>query len=106
MLSLIFLLPLWTMKTSWSRIDVLILTLVSPLLNFVSSQLAGCVPKRSHIASVRSGWEDPEKTLILLMVCEGTLIANTFLATFLACSQFQVRNVTPLRQPEEVPDIG
>ena len=53
--SLILLLPLWTMKTSWFLIDVLILTEVSPLLNFVSLQLAGDVPNRSQMASTRTG---------------------------------------------------
>ena len=43
------------------------LTLVSPLLNLVSSQAAGSVPKRSHIAWARSGCELPEKTLTCLI---------------------------------------
>lgn len=60
-LSLILLLPLCTMQISWSRIEVSILTDVSPLLNFLSSHLAGLNPSRSQIASARTGWEDPEK---------------------------------------------
>ncbi len=60
-LSLTLLLPLWTMKTSWSRIEVSMLTEVSPLLNFLSSAFAGDVPRRSQMASTKSGWEDPEK---------------------------------------------
>ena len=42
-------------------------TLVSPLLNFVSSHAAGSVPRRSHIAWVRAGCELPEKTFTCLM---------------------------------------
>ena len=34
---------------------------VSPLLNFLSSQVPKLVLKRSQIASTRKGWEDPEK---------------------------------------------
>jgi hypothetical protein len=52
-------LPLWTMKTSWSRTDVLISTLVSPFANFFSSTLAGWSPMRLHIASTRAGWLEP-----------------------------------------------
>lgn len=60
-LSLTWSLPLWTMKTSWSLIEVSRLTDVSPLLNFFSSTLAGEVPRRSQMASVKRGWEEPEK---------------------------------------------
>ena len=37
------------------------LTDVSPLLNFFSSTLAGEDPRRSQMASVKRGWEEPEK---------------------------------------------
>lgn len=60
-LSLILELPLCTMKTSWFRTETPILTLVSPLLNLRSSHLAGSVPRRSQMASVRVGCELPEK---------------------------------------------
>ena len=60
-LSLTWSLPLWTMKTSWSLIEVSRLTDVSPLLNFFSSTLAGEQPRRSQMASVKRGWEEPEK---------------------------------------------
>lgn len=60
-LSLTWSLPLWTMKTSWSLIEVSRLTDVSPLLNFFSSTLAGEDPRRSQMASVKRGWEEPEK---------------------------------------------
>lgn len=63
-LSLTLLLPLWTIKTSWSRMEVLMPTDVSPLLNLLSSHSAGLVPRRSQIASTRDGCEDPEKILI------------------------------------------
>ena len=43
------------------------LTQVSPLLNCFSSALAGEVPRRSQIASTRSGWEDPENILAPLI---------------------------------------
>lgn len=44
------------------------LTEVSPLLNFESSHFAGAVPKRSQIASQRSGCELPAKILTFLML--------------------------------------
>ena len=56
------------MKTSWSRIEVLMLTEVSPLLNFDSSLLAGEVPSRSQMASVRRGCELPENIFTFLMM--------------------------------------
>ena len=67
-LSLTCSLPLWTIKTSWSLIEVSRLTEFSPLLNFVNSTLAGEVPSRSQMASVKRGWEEPEKTLTRLMM--------------------------------------
>ena len=67
-LSLIFRLPLWTMKTSCSRIEVSILTDVSPLLNFLRSALAGEVPNRSQMASTRRGCDEPEKILTRRMM--------------------------------------
>ena len=67
-LSLIFRLPLWTMNTSCSRIEVSILMDVSPLLNFLSSAFAGEVPNRSQMDSTRSGCEEPEKIFTLRMV--------------------------------------
>ncbi len=72
-LSLTLSLPLWTIKTSWSRIEVSMLTEVSPLLNFFSSAFAGDVPRRSHTASTRSGCEDPENIFAPLMArdCEN-----------------------------------
>ena len=47
------------------------LTEVSPLLNFFNSTLAGEVPRRSQIASVKRGWEDPEKIWTRLMMKSG-----------------------------------
>lgn len=75
-LSLIFRLPLWTMKTSCSRIEVSILIEVSPLLNFLSSTLAGEVPNRSQIVSTRSGCEEPEKIFTRRMVFVGWWRSN------------------------------
>lgn len=86
-LSLIWSLPLWTMKTSWSRTevscyhvsqratclrarDILISTDVSPLLNFFSSTCERFWPRRSQIASTRKGCEDPEK----MHVCRMTTL--------------------------------
>lgn len=73
-LSLTLLLPLCTMKTSWPRIEVLILTEVSPLLNFLSSQFARLVERRSQMASTRTGCEDPEKILTCRMIEPKRLI--------------------------------
>lgn len=56
------------MKTSWSLIEVSRLTDVSPLLNFFSSTLAGEDPRRSQMASVKRGWEEPEKIWTRLIV--------------------------------------
>jgi len=50
---------------------VLILTKVSPLLNFLSSHSAGEVPRRSQMASTSNGWELPEKILTRRMVSAG-----------------------------------
>lgn len=61
MLSLTLSLPLCTMKTSWPLMEVFRLTHVSPLLNFLSSQVDGFVVSLSQIASTSSGWDDPEK---------------------------------------------
>jgi hypothetical protein len=60
--------PLCTMKTSWSRTDVLISTLVSPLANFLSSTLSGFLPSFSQMASVRTGWLRPPKTQVRRMI--------------------------------------
>ncbi len=49
------------------------LTEVSPLLNFLSSQSAGLVPSLSQIASTRDGWEDPEKILIWRIAIVGSV---------------------------------
>ena len=78
-------LPLWTIKTSWSRTDVsgrgsagkvlycvrydlLISTLVSPLLNLRSSTLSGCLPSLAQMDSTSFGCEDPEKMHVCRMV--------------------------------------
>ena len=69
-LSLTWSLPLWTMKTSWFLIEVSRLTEVSPLLNFFNSTLAGEDPRRSQMASVKRGWEEPEKIWTRLIMEE------------------------------------
>jgi hypothetical protein len=60
--------PLCTMKTSWSRTEVLISTLVSPLANFLSSTLSGFLPSFSQMESVRTGWLRPPKTQVRRML--------------------------------------
>lgn len=97
--SLILELPDWTTKTSFSRTLVRILTLVSPfkrrelvicpeagnqgnqkaatqsyrkltLENWVSSALAGVMPRFSHIWPVRAGHELPAKMSVLRIVAD------------------------------------
>lgn len=52
------------------------LTLVSPLLNLVSSHFAGRAPSRSQIAAVNAGCELPEKICTRLMVVD--VVASGF----------------------------
>src|SRR5271154_3267054 len=76
MLSLTFELPLCTMKTFWFRMDVPILTLVSPFAKLPNSQLSGLVPSLSQMASVSVGCDLPEKILTFLMSEEKTALGQ------------------------------
>lgn len=49
-------------------LNILISTLVSPLLNFFKSALLGFCPRRSHMSSTKAGWEEPEKMQVCLML--------------------------------------
>ena len=71
MLSFVLVLPLCTMNTSWSLIEVPMLTLVSPLLKLESSQLATDTPSRSQMLCVSWGWEFPAKIFTPLILLEA-----------------------------------
>merc|ERR1719245_486849 len=57
--------PDWTMYTSSPRTDSPISTHVSRLLNFLVTTFPVSMPRRSQSLWVRSGGDDPEKTLML-----------------------------------------
>lgn len=71
--SLILGLPDCTTNTSFSRTLVRILTLVSPLENWVSSASAGAMPRFSQILPVRAGHELPEKIKVPRMTAEEVM---------------------------------
>jgi hypothetical protein len=54
----------------WAELSVnlLICTLVSPFANLPNSTSPGLWPKKSHIRSTSSGWEEPENICVCLMV--------------------------------------
>src|SRR5271156_1933119 len=106
MLSLTFELPLCTMKTFWFRMDVPILTLVSPFAKLPNSQLSGLVPSLSQMASVSVGCDLPEKILTFLMSEEKTVLGQNVQFQMVNWIELNIHTLRLSPQAREIQKMG